>query len=462
VPETPSIFMSHAHEDKALARGLTTALGERGYRVWLDEVELRIGDSLVERIAGAIAEGDFLLAIVSPDSLESKWCQQELSWAASKGIADTQVVVLPIRHRGAQMPAVLADRLWADADAVSVDELAERIARDVERHRADGGAEATETAAPPATDGRPGWLGDLHRVEESVAAISEVVDAEMRESSDGRLAQLFQPTRLPTVRRQLAGRLAQLERAGGPELPQCRELAEGNSYVFYQQVMAGVFAATDEIAHALESTPVGGEVAEAETQPAAPAVDPGAALRALDAVAERLVDLYAQWDRCRNSGDPTDALIDRQRRLRLAIDAVPGGADALPVVGQLAKAEWNDFFRTHAVADVESDANVEIEAARRALAHGRIPPPRWRITGGYGQVNAGSRDATAYGWEIARGDEARRVTVYISGTAMASTAGLPAEVVEAKATEGRSAVLRYLGEHEPPAEISATTAGITP
>jgi hypothetical protein len=96
----PSIFISHAHEDTPLAQQLAPGLSDRGYHVWIDEVELRIGDSLVERIADASAEGDFVLAIVSPDSLRSKWCQQELSWAATKGIADRRVIVLPIRHRG--------------------------------------------------------------------------------------------------------------------------------------------------------------------------------------------------------------------------------------------------------------------------------------------------------------------------------------------------------------------------
>jgi hypothetical protein len=140
VPEAASIFISHAHEDKALARELTEALGKQGYRVWLDEAELRVGDSLMEKIADAIAEGDFVVAIVSPASLASKWCQQELSWAATKGIADKRVVVLPVRHRGAQMPPGLVDRLFADADVAGVDELVKKIVRDIERHRAENSA----------------------------------------------------------------------------------------------------------------------------------------------------------------------------------------------------------------------------------------------------------------------------------------------------------------------------------
>src|SRR5438034_10114675 len=103
----PTVFISHAHEDKPLARELARILDERGYAIWLDDAELVIGDSLVERISAVIAEGDLVLAIVSPDSLRSEWCQQELSWARSKHIHDRRVVVLPIRYRGLRCPRSL-------------------------------------------------------------------------------------------------------------------------------------------------------------------------------------------------------------------------------------------------------------------------------------------------------------------------------------------------------------------
>lgn len=130
----PSVFLSHAHEDKPLARNLAQALDELGVRVWLDEAELRVGDSLVERISDAIAEGDFLVALVSPASLRSEWCRRELALAAQRGIAEKRVTVLPIRVAGAAMPTALADRFWLDAEMKSVSELAERVVRDIKSH----------------------------------------------------------------------------------------------------------------------------------------------------------------------------------------------------------------------------------------------------------------------------------------------------------------------------------------
>jgi TIR domain-containing protein len=132
--DSPSVFLSHAHEDNAFALGLASALSERGIPTWVDRYELRIGDSIIERVSTAIAEGDFLLAIVSPASIRSRWCQQELAWAATRGIEDKRVVVLPIRYEKAAMPPSLVDRYWADADETDVPVLADRIAHDIARH----------------------------------------------------------------------------------------------------------------------------------------------------------------------------------------------------------------------------------------------------------------------------------------------------------------------------------------
>ena len=45
----PSVFMSHSHTDKPFARRLSADLGALGAHVWLDEAELKVGDSLFER-----------------------------------------------------------------------------------------------------------------------------------------------------------------------------------------------------------------------------------------------------------------------------------------------------------------------------------------------------------------------------------------------------------------------------
>jgi hypothetical protein len=52
----PSVFMSHSHADKPFVRRLSVDLGALGAHVWLDEAEIKVGDSLFDKIERAIDE----------------------------------------------------------------------------------------------------------------------------------------------------------------------------------------------------------------------------------------------------------------------------------------------------------------------------------------------------------------------------------------------------------------------
>ncbi len=111
----PSIFVSYAHEDADLAHAFVAALEREGARVWLDQGELLIGDSLIERISEAIAEFDFVAALVSIASVVSSWCRKEIALAMSKDLrrGARRVTVLPLRVGDVAMPASLSDQVVA-------------------------------------------------------------------------------------------------------------------------------------------------------------------------------------------------------------------------------------------------------------------------------------------------------------------------------------------------------------
>jgi hypothetical protein len=110
----PSIFLSHSRQDKPFVRRLAERLTNSGVVVWLDEVHLRIGDSIIGKIADAIEAVDYVAAVISKNSVRSHWVQKELSIAMSKEIGGKRVVVFPILLDDCKIPTHLQDKLYAD------------------------------------------------------------------------------------------------------------------------------------------------------------------------------------------------------------------------------------------------------------------------------------------------------------------------------------------------------------
>ncbi len=109
-----SIFLAHSSADKAFAKKLSGSLRDRGIAVWIDEAEIRVGDSLFDRIAAGISTMKYLGVILSPASTKSKWVRREVEIALSKEIDGDKVVVLPILYKRCQIPAFLQSKLYAD------------------------------------------------------------------------------------------------------------------------------------------------------------------------------------------------------------------------------------------------------------------------------------------------------------------------------------------------------------
>ena len=136
----PAVFISYAHEDKEVAHALAAALRARGCRVWIDTEGMRAGDKLIERIAEAIDEVDFLLAIISKASVDSAWCRRELSMAMTGELARKRVSVLPVRLGDIALPPTLKDTFSPSLDPADIEGMADRLVADMTSHRRDSGA----------------------------------------------------------------------------------------------------------------------------------------------------------------------------------------------------------------------------------------------------------------------------------------------------------------------------------
>ena len=124
------VFVSHAHQDKPFARKLAASLRRAGHAVWIDEAQINVGDSLVDKIGAGLGQVDFVAAILSPASVESAWVTRELDIAANREINEKRVVVLPILVHDVAIPVFLQGKLYADfRDEAEYDQAFARILR---------------------------------------------------------------------------------------------------------------------------------------------------------------------------------------------------------------------------------------------------------------------------------------------------------------------------------------------
>jgi TIR domain-containing protein len=79
--QTPTVFLSHSHKDRRVARRLVRRLSAHGIKVWIDERELRLGSALTETLQAQIKAADALLVIASNASAVAKWVGLELECA---------------------------------------------------------------------------------------------------------------------------------------------------------------------------------------------------------------------------------------------------------------------------------------------------------------------------------------------------------------------------------------------
>lgn len=111
---TTSIFLSHTAADKPFVRNLAKKLESNNVIVWLDEAEINIGDSLIEKISEGIEGSEYLGVVLSPSSVESPWVRQELNIALTEEINGRRLKVLPILYERCKLPSFLKDKLYAD------------------------------------------------------------------------------------------------------------------------------------------------------------------------------------------------------------------------------------------------------------------------------------------------------------------------------------------------------------
>lgn len=127
------VFISHASEDKAeVARPLADALQSLGLRVWLDEQQLTVGDSLSRKINDGLSLSRFGVLILSREFLEKDYPQREMQALLARQTA-TERYILPVLHKVDHSILKRSVPLLGDLLSVSTDAGIHHVATSIHR-----------------------------------------------------------------------------------------------------------------------------------------------------------------------------------------------------------------------------------------------------------------------------------------------------------------------------------------
>jgi len=82
--------------------------------VWIDEGEIQVGDSLIEKIREGIDAVDFVVGVISRHSIGSDWVKKELDLASNREIHAARAIVLPALVDDVTLPGFLVGKRYAD------------------------------------------------------------------------------------------------------------------------------------------------------------------------------------------------------------------------------------------------------------------------------------------------------------------------------------------------------------
>ena len=93
------VFVSHANANKqSFVDSLYDQLNRLRIRIWYDSTEIDWGDGLKEKIQEGLSKCRFGIVILSPEFMERKWTNQEVSELLTRQNESHEKVVLPLLY----------------------------------------------------------------------------------------------------------------------------------------------------------------------------------------------------------------------------------------------------------------------------------------------------------------------------------------------------------------------------
>ncbi|MGA4632423.1 toll/interleukin-1 receptor domain-containing protein [Pseudomonas solani] len=108
------IFISHSSKDKQFARWISVDLANSGHKPWLDEWDIKAGESIPKKIGEGLRECDFIIVVLSESSVTSNWVEVEWQSKYWEEVQSGRVSVIPVLIADCEVPHLLMHKKYAD------------------------------------------------------------------------------------------------------------------------------------------------------------------------------------------------------------------------------------------------------------------------------------------------------------------------------------------------------------
>lgn len=108
------VFLIYARGDREVARQIFQKIEAEQISIYVNECELQSEDSIAKCLENTISAQDYLLVLVSSNSINSPWFQRELGEILSTDLTLRDITLLPVLVSDCQLPEFLWSHQFLD------------------------------------------------------------------------------------------------------------------------------------------------------------------------------------------------------------------------------------------------------------------------------------------------------------------------------------------------------------
>jgi hypothetical protein len=109
-----TVFVSHSSRDEAFAKQLSEDLDLIGHTPWIDDIDVRPGQSIISSIQDGISKSKYALVVLSLAAIQSGWVDAEWKEKLWDTVSGHKIRVVPVLREQCDLPLFLRTLRYAD------------------------------------------------------------------------------------------------------------------------------------------------------------------------------------------------------------------------------------------------------------------------------------------------------------------------------------------------------------